>query len=296
MKMLLKKSKHRKFFQILIIPDDQAEPRTFSVAVRKMRLYKILAVVLALHLIVGLISYYFLFHTMSRNKELVTLNQQLNRDNRKVYQLLEQAEALEIDQAKIRAALGLENQLDVEGSARDNVTMYRNLVSRSTPSPVQVEQEGVDFKDKLGFLQRSKSTMHDYVASVPTYLPVEGVLTNDFKSIYSFEKASHRGIDIAAPSGSFVRASADGVVVFAGWTYDLGNLLVLYHGNGFFTYYGHNQRLLLQRSDIAKKGEPIALLGNTGISSAPHLHFEMWKDGEPLDPKEYILAFSKIKS
>ncbi len=261
-----------------------------------MRLYKIIAIVLALHIVIGLVSYYYLFHTLSRNKELVLLNQRLNKDNHKVYQLLEQAEALEIDQAKIRAALGLENQLKVEGSAQENVNTYRALMPRSTPSAVEVDQTGVEIRDKLGFLQRSKSSMHDYIASIPTYLPVEGVLTSDYQVVRSLEKNSHRGIDIAASSGTFVRAAADGVVVFAGWTYDLGNLLIIYHGNGFFTYYGHNQRLLLKRSDIAKKGEPIALLGNTGISSAPHLHFEMWKDGESLDPKDYILAFSKLKS
>ena len=121
------------------------------------------------------------------------------------------------------------------------------------------------------------------------------MLTADYESKRYSGNLPHRGIDIAAPRGTLVRAAAEGIVVFAGYTYDLGNLLILYHGAGFFTYYGHNQRLLLNRNAVVKKGDPIALVGNSGISSAPHLHFEIWKDGTPLDPKEYLLAFSTLE-
>lgn len=106
--------------------------------------------------------------------------------------------------------------------------------------------------------------------------------------------SGHMGVDIAAPRGSFVRAAGDGTVIFSGWTEDLGNLIILYHGNGFFTYYGHNQRLLKLRNSYVRKADVIAMVGSSGASSAPHLHFEIWKDGLPLDPKEYILAFSRM--
>jgi murein DD-endopeptidase MepM/ murein hydrolase activator NlpD len=75
----------------------------------------------------------------------------------------------------------------------------------------------------------------------------------------------------------------------------LGNLVIIYHKNGYFTYYGHNQRLLINRNSVVKKGSTIALVGNSGISSAPHLHFEIWKDGIPLDPKDYLLAYSILE-
>ena len=146
---------------------------------------------------------------------------------------------------------------------------------------------------RLGFITSYKSDLHDYARNIPTLLPVEkGLLTADYENDDYSGRIPHRGIDIAAPRGTLVRAAADGIIIFAGYTYDLGNLIIIYHGAGFFTYYGHNQRLLLTRNAVVKKGTSIALVGNSGISSAPHLHFEIWKDGIPLNPKDYLLAFS----
>ena len=120
------------------------------------------------------------------------------------------------------------------------------------------------------------------------------MLSADYENRTNVGTSQHRGIDIAGNMGDMVKASADGVVIFSGWTFDLGNLMIIYHGNGFYTYYGHNQRCLVPRGSFVKKGEAIAMLGSTGISSAPHLHFEIWRDGVSYDPKEFILAFSNI--
>jgi murein DD-endopeptidase MepM/ murein hydrolase activator NlpD len=79
-------------------------------------------------------------------------------------------------------------------------------------------------------------------------------------------------------------------VVFANWTYVWGNLVIIHHGENIFTYYGHNDRLLAHDKTFVKKGEPIALLGNSGLSSGPHLHFEVWKDGAPIDPRQVLLT------
>jgi murein DD-endopeptidase MepM/ murein hydrolase activator NlpD len=87
-----------------------------------------------------------------------------------------------------------------------------------------------------------------------------------------------------------VVAAADGYVVFSGWTYQDGQVLILSHSGGFLTYYKHNQSLLKSANIFVRRGEPIALLGNSGrTSSGPHLHFEVWKDGAPVDPARYLL-------
>jgi murein DD-endopeptidase MepM/ murein hydrolase activator NlpD len=135
-----------------------------------------------------------------------------------------------------------------------------------------------------------------YAASLPTLLPVEGFLTTEFsasKWTPPFFR-SHPGIDIAAKSGSVVLAAGDGQVVFANWTHDLGNLVIIHHGDDVFSYYGHNERLLAHDKMFVKKSEPIALLGNSGKSSGPHLHFEIWKDGVAIDPRQILLAFRAI--
>jgi murein DD-endopeptidase MepM/ murein hydrolase activator NlpD len=81
------------------------------------------------------------------------------------------------------------------------------------------------------------------------------------------------------------------VVLFAGWTYEDGNMLIIAHGGGYATVYKHNQTLLKNTLNAVKRGEPIALLGSTGITSAGHhLHFEVWRNGVPQDPNDFLLV------
>ncbi|HNR66876.1 MAG TPA: M23 family metallopeptidase [bacterium] len=295
--MANKKKKYQNGFQILLIPDDQSEPKAITIPANRTKLAKIIAVALAVHVVVGFFTYWRAAQLHYRNRNLTVLNDQLNENNQKVYELLAAFEELEASQGKIRSALGLASTDSVHVDSvkpQRNIEIYTDFLP-AVVSPYQVteREQQVSIEDKLGFLQRSTASIHDYLKSVPTFLPVEGILTSDYDDYRHMDRGQHRGIDIAAPRGSFIRAAADGIVVFAGWTPDLGDLIILYHGDGFFSYYGHNQRLLYKRSALVKKGEPIAFLGNTGQSSAPHLHFEIWKDGVPQDPKEFILAFSK---
>jgi murein DD-endopeptidase MepM/ murein hydrolase activator NlpD len=124
-------------------------------------------------------------------------------------------------------------------------------------------------------------------SNLPLRLPAKGYITRGFQP-----SQGHFGIDIAGKEGSPVVAAADGFVVFAGWTYDAGNMIIIAHGGGYFTFYKHNQALLKAANSLVKSGEHIALLGNTGaMSHGPHLHFEVWKDGVALDPSDYVLNF-----
>ncbi len=120
----------------------------------------------------------------------------------------------------------------------------------------------------------------------PLSLPANGYLTRGFDP-----EQFHFGIDFAGKVGSPVLAAADGNVVFAGWTYDYGYVIMVVHPEGYMTVYKHNQSLLKNAGESVRRGEMIALLGNTGrTSSGPHLHFEVWKDGVALDPSHYILS------
>ncbi|MBK6766265.1 MAG: M23 family metallopeptidase [bacterium] len=126
-------------------------------------------------------------------------------------------------------------------------------------------------------------------SDVPTHPPVRGYVTRQFEHHASFEQPAHYGLDVAAREGTTVDASAQGLVIFAGWSYPYGNLVILQHKSGYQTFYGHNQVLLVEPGERVLQGQPIALLGNSGRSSAPHLHFEIWKDGVRVDP-ESVLA------
>ena len=104
----------------------------------------------------------------------------------------------------------------------------------------------------------------------------------------------HLGIDIAVPEQTPILASASGQVIFSGMTENLGNLVVLFHGNEYFTYYGHNASIDAKLHQFVSIGDTIARSGNTGESSGPHLHFEIWKDGEAVNPLSYFPNYNKL--
>lgn len=100
--------------------------------------------------------------------------------------------------------------------------------------------------------------------------------------------ASHPGLDIAVPADTYIRASGPGTVVDAGLDEVYGRYILLDHGNGLESMYGHASRLFVEPGDLVEQDEVIALSGSTGRSTAPHLHFEIRKDGQAVDPLTYV--------
>jgi murein DD-endopeptidase MepM/ murein hydrolase activator NlpD len=129
-------------------------------------------------------------------------------------------------------------------------------------------------------------------SSFPLLSPVVGFVSQGFDPEHN-----HYGIDFAGKRGTPIYAAGDGHVIFAGWTYDDGNMLIISHGGGYLTVYKHNQSLLTTPQSAVTRGQPIALLGTSGKTSlGPHLHFEVWKDGLPRDPNKFLLTPSKVGS
>ena len=107
------------------------------------------------------------------------------------------------------------------------------------------------------------------------------------------KRAWHRGVDFAGKEGSNVVAVGSGVVTFAGRRNQYGLLVEVDHGGGYMTRYAHHREVLVNLGDIVHKGEAIALMGNTGRSTGPHVHFEVFKDGRAVDPATYIRRRSR---
>lgn len=116
--------------------------------------------------------------------------------------------------------------------------------------------------------------------------PLDGVLTSAFGQRGS---RRHTGIDIGADSGSRILAARDGNVSFSGVLDGYGNYIILDHGNGVQTAYGHCSKLLVSKGDSVNQGDTIALVGSTGNSTGPHLHFEVKIDDEFINPLDYVM-------
>ena len=122
--------------------------------------------------------------------------------------------------------------------------------------------------------------------------PAEGVLTSPFGErghvMGGGGTRFHAGIDLSVPTGTPVRAAQEGIVMFAGYNGAYGKAVKLDHLNGFSTLYAHNSRLLVHVGQSVKAGQVICLSGSTGRSTGPHLHFEVHKDGWPVDPLHHL--------
>ena len=121
--------------------------------------------------------------------------------------------------------------------------------------------------------------------------PTSGRLTSGFGyRIHPIlkKRRMHKGIDIVARYGSNVKAATGGIITYSGQMGSYGNLVVIDHQNGFETRYAHNSRLKVKKGEKVRQGQTIALVGNTGRSNGTHLHFEIWKNGEAIDPAHYL--------
>ncbi len=128
-------------------------------------------------------------------------------------------------------------------------------------------------------------------------IPVEnGYMSSTFgyrTDPFNGKQEFHSGIDFTAPQGTAITAVASGVVTSSSLTSDYGNLLEINHGGSFETRYAHNKINLVKAGDVVKKGQVIALVGSTGRSTAPHVHFEVYKNGRVVDPATYLHTASR---
>jgi len=141
----------------------------------------------------------------------------------------------------------------------------------------------VEIKDYL-------RVQRDIYISTPKGFPVNGSVSSFFgkrESPTNGMKEFHSGLDISTTPGNPVRATADGIVSFSGWNGGSGNLVVLEHGHGFSTFYAHNKMNTVKVGQKVRRGDIISYAGSTGNSTGPHVHYEIWKEGKPVNPVEY---------
>lgn len=145
--------------------------------------------------------------------------------------------------------------------------------------------------DTVESIREYLKNQKDIYMATPRGWPISGRITSYFgkreNPLHGGEDF-HSGVDIATSSGTPVRATADGVVSFSGWSGGSGNLVVIEHGLGYSTFYAHNKTNLVKVGQQVKRGDIIAYSGATGNATGPHSHYEIWKDGRPVNPIPFL--------
>ena len=167
---------------------------------------------------------------------------------------------------------------------RDNITIdsglnEKNFFSISPNSEDSILRNYVDSQDKFNLTKNEL-----VIENKMFFSPIKGDITQTF----NFEE-NHFAIDIAADIGTPVKSILDGKILFSEWSVDTGHVIIVDHGDNIVSVYKHNSKSLKEQNDFVQAGEVIAYSGNQGsLSSGPHLHFELWKNGTPIDPEPLL--------
>ena len=155
-------------------------------------------------------------------------------------------------------------------------------ISDETMKPTNADlkfREKVETEDKYNLFEKAKPKI-----STVLFPPVKGLITEKFNP-----KEKHYAVDVALAKNTPIKSIQSGRVIFAEWTPNTGNVVIVRHNNGFISVYKHAASITVAQGDAVKTGEVIALAGSTGQeSTGVHLHFELWKDGYPVDPSIFI--------
>lgn len=177
-----------------------------------------------------------------------------------------------------RTILGANGKAGIFRQAHDT---YRRLMAALRVEEVEQQQ-----------LMRELVSQRENLTRIPSIWPTRGRFTSPFgyrRNPVTRRVAFHKGIDISAPTGTPIRATAAGSVTFAKWFSTYGNTVEITHGNGLKTRFGHLSKIRVKEGQKLKRGDVIGDVGSTGRSISPHLHYEVHKDGRPVNPLFYIM-------
>jgi len=169
---------------------------------------------------------------------------------------------------------------------------HNSLIREMHEKTVQIQSATEKQSNSFGALINYLEDQINLLASTPAIRPANGWDTSGFgyrKSPFTGLREFHKGLDIANRQGTPIIATADGIVSYTGYKGLLGKTLVIDHGHGMMTRYGHAHEILVETGDVVKRGDKIATIGSTGRSTGPHLHYEVLLNGIRVNPNKYIL-------
>lgn len=219
-------------------------------------------------------------------READGLRDRYQRLQKEVGQTHEQLASLEFYAREVAMAYGIKQKLE----GPQDISAEGKLA----PSFAESLEDYNFLRTASSLSLQSRSASRIRMASTPSIWPVEGRLMGSFgrrSDPFSGEGTEfHPGVDISAPTGTPVHATADGLVVASGWSGGYGRLVVIDHGAGTRTYYAHLSHIFVQTGKEVRRGELVGEVGSTGRVTAPHLHYEVRAGGAPVNPYRYMKA------
>jgi murein DD-endopeptidase MepM/ murein hydrolase activator NlpD len=301
---------------VMVVPSNAAKARQFHVPAWAVRASLVILPILVLIGVTLLMDYRFVANQVFENRELQAENRRL-RQSVQLYQnrmdsLESSLERIENFSARLKMITNLmdrdslSQQIDLPVPSASSV----NTATADRTSPPQTREE-LELRDSVDFHFESlnnqslglEQNLHDlyellsdqksFLNALPTKKPADGYFTSGFgirvSPLGDGVEKMHEGLDIANSVGAPIRAPAQGSIVFAGRKSGYGQIVVVDHGYGLETWYGHTSRILVKAGQMVNRGQTIALVGNSGRSTGSHLHYEVRVHGIPVDPLNYIL-------
>jgi murein DD-endopeptidase MepM/ murein hydrolase activator NlpD len=248
-------------------------------------------------------------HLTSELDEIQNQRKQIQEFASEINSLKNKLVALNNFETKIRIIANIEktdessNIFGVGGSVPEDLDArlplmekHNSLIRDMHEQINELNSASIHQQDEFESLLKSLEDQHNLLASTPAIRPIsngeKSWVTSKFgfrQSPFTGQREFHQGYDISTREGTPIMATADGVVIYAGRKGLLGNTVIIDHGHGMVTRYGHCQKFLKKRGEKVKRWEPIALVGNTGRSTGSHVHYEVRLNGIPVNPFKYIL-------
>jgi murein DD-endopeptidase MepM/ murein hydrolase activator NlpD len=287
----------RKVHTIIFVPHARARFRQVRVTTRALATF---GTVIALLLVAGLVSSVLFLRSLRTGREVSSLlaeNQGLRDRARVLNGRLETIEKQLADFEEKTRRLSIVAGLS---ATRDSGTGgVGGLLAPSADPGASAERglldatrRGALLASRLGAIEKGLAAQAEQLALTPTIAPTLGVLTAGFgqrSDPFTGEPEHHTGIDISTPAGNRIYAPASGTVVRVEWQNGYGRTLEISHGYGVTTLYGHLEAARVAEGQRVKRGDLIGLVGSSGRSTGPHLHYEVHLTGKPVDPLGYVL-------
>ncbi|MDP2422991.1 MAG: M23 family metallopeptidase [Bacteroidales bacterium] len=271
----------RNKYRLIISDDESLEPK-FTIRLSRMNVFVITASSAVLLII---LTTYLIAFTPLREYIPGYTDMNLSKNLYDMYLRADSLERLLVANehfiTNLKLIISDESPLELNVRPSDTVIRRYDQITLTRSKEDSVLRKEFENQYRSGIFPIIQSSARE---GINFFTPLKGIITNEYDP-----SQGHFGIDLVAPENEAVKATLDGVVIFASWTIETGYVIALQHQRNFISIYKHNAVLLKKIGAFVRAGDPIAIVGESGrLTTGPHLHFELWYNGNAVNPRDYM--------